>query len=87
MQDVNVFEQIFYSTEVWGYIGPVALVVFGYIVSKKDKALGGLYFATVCMLVSLAYFNKFMTTPAYIWHALIVLFGGLFTCIYPAIKG
>ena len=82
MEDYNWFEEAFYSLEVWGLLGPVAVVILGYVATKKDKNLGKFYFVIIAVMVVM-YFDKFDTDPAYIWHALILLFGGLITCIYP----
>lgn len=80
--DINFLDELFYSLEVWGYLGPLFLVACGYVITKKDKNLGKFFFVFIAV-VSVTYFNKFSTDPGYIWHAIFLLFGGVITCIYP----
>jgi hypothetical protein len=84
MQDINWLSEIFLSLEMWGYLGPMALVVIGYYLSKTNVTLGVLWFIVECLFVS-RYFELVEATPDYWWHIILLLLGGLFTCIYPLI--
>jgi hypothetical protein len=80
MQDL--FYELFLSPEMWGYLGPIGLVIGGYIVSQKNNILGILWFVLECLFIA-QYFSIVDTTPEYWWHIFILLLGGLFTCVYP----
>ena len=76
------FIDLFLSTEMIGYIGPLALVVVGYVLAKKDRGLGLIAFI-VQVLVAAQYFALVEATPDYWWHIIIVLVGSITTCITP----
>ena len=78
----NLFEQLFLSTEMWGYLGPLAIVAIGLLASKKDKGLGVMWFM-VEMLLAWHYLQLVAATPDYWWHLIIIVLGGLATCVYP----
>ena len=80
----NIFYVLFLSLEMWGYLGPVALVIIGYLVAERNTALGVMWFIVECLFVS-RYIELVGATPDYWWHILIILLGGLFTCIFPAV--
>lgn len=79
---MTTFEDLFLSTGIVGYIGPLALVAIGAYLMKKDKVVGLLYFIVECLVVA-QYASLVEATPDYYWHMLIVLLGGLFTFVYP----
>lgn len=85
MQDVNIFYELFLSPEMWGYLGPFALVFIGYVLTQKDKFLGVLWFVVECLFVA-QYLTLIDATPGYWWHIFILLLGGLFTCVYPLLN-
>jgi hypothetical protein len=74
MQDINWFNELFLSTEMWGYFGPLGLVIIGYLLIKKDKALGIFMFIVDCLVIA-HYLSLVGATPAYWWHIFILLFG------------
>jgi len=78
----SMFYQLFFGLNMWGYLGPLALVIGGYFIAKKDRFLGVLYFVVECLLIS-HYLTLVEATPDYWWHIFILLLGGLFTCVYP----
>ena len=69
---------------MWGYLGPLGIVVIGYVLAKKDRGLGLIAFMVQC-LIAAQYFALIATEPAYWWHVLIILFGGMFSCVVPLI--
>jgi hypothetical protein len=73
--------EAFLSVEMWGYIGPLAVVICGYAVAKKSQILGVFYFIFECLIVS-HYLELVEATPDYWWHIMIILLGGIFTFIY-----
>jgi hypothetical protein len=82
LQDVNLFYELFLSTEMWGYLGPFLVVYIGYLLAKKDLFLTVLWFVVECLLVA-NYLTLVAETPGYWWHIFILMLGGLFTCLYP----
>ena len=78
----DIFYELFLSVGISGYFGPMALVLVGYFVAKKDRFLSVLWFIVECLVVS-QYLALVSATPDYWWHIIIILFGGLFTLVYP----
>ena len=74
MQDINWFDELFLSTEIWGYFGVVALVVIGYLVVEKNKPLGIIMFI-IDSLVAAQYLELVVETPDYWWHIFILILG------------
>ena len=74
MQDINWFDELFLSTELWGYFGPVGLVIIGYLLVQKDKALG-IFMIIVDSLVISHYLDLVEAAPGYWWHIFILLLG------------
>jgi len=74
MQDINWFSEIFLSTEMWGYFGPLALVVIGYVIAKKERPLG-IFFVIVDSLIIWYYLQLLSATPEYWWHIIILILG------------
>jgi hypothetical protein len=82
MQGINWFEEVFLSTEIWGYFGPFALVIIGYYIAKEDSNLGILWFVLECLVVA-QYLDLVTATPSYWWSIFLLLLGGIFTCVFP----
>ena len=80
--EINLFDELFLTTQMWGYLGPMALIVIGAFLIKKDLALGILWFVIECLFIS-NYLTLVSAEPNYWWHIFLLLFGGLFTLIYP----
>jgi len=75
-----LFYFLFLSNEIWGYFGPLLLVVVGFVLGKKDKVLGVVWFIVECLFIA-QYATLMETTPDYIWHFLIILLGGIIVLI------
>ncbi len=75
------FIDLFTSTDMIGYIGPMALVVLGYYMVKKDKGLGMIAFIVQSLFIA-QYLELVGATPAYWWHIFILIFGMLFTVVF-----
>jgi len=82
--ETGFFYDLFLSLDMWGYLGPLGLVIVGYFIAKKDPKIGILYFVVECLFVA-QYLALVAVTPGYIWHAIIILLGGVFTCLGPLI--
>ena len=70
----SMFYQLFFSLNMWGYLGPIALVIVGYIASKKDRFIG-LVFIIVKSLIIAIYLTLVTATPGYWWHVFILILG------------
>lgn len=77
----SMFYQLFFSLDMWGYIGPLALVIIGYIVASKDKNLGVLWFVLESLVIA-NYLTLVAETPDYWWHIFILLIGCMSTLMY-----
>ena len=82
IEETGILYDLFLSLEMWGYLGPFALVVIGYVLANRETVLGVLWFIVECLFVS-RYLELVGATPNYWWHILIILLGGLYTCIFP----
>ncbi len=76
------FLDLFLSTEMIGYIGPLALVFVGWYAVKKDKGLGIIAFIVESLFIA-QYFDLVAVTPDYWWQIFILMFGMLFTVVIP----
>ena len=72
--ELNIFSEIFLSSNMWGYLGPIALVVIGFLLTKKEKSLGIFMFIVDCLVIS-QYLSLVDATPGYWWHIIILLLG------------
>jgi len=77
----SMFFQLFFGLDMWGYLGPFALVIVGYFMVKKDKGLGVIAFIVESLVIA-NYLTLVSETPAYWWHIFILIFGCLFTLMY-----
>lgn len=76
MQDINIFEELFLSNEIWGWFGPLGIIVIAFVIlsNRKYKPLG-VFFIIVESLLTYQYFTLAQDTSWYWWNALIMLFG------------
>ena len=77
-----LFYELFLNPEPWGILGPLGLIFIGYLATKKNKNLGVFVFIVIIMF-TWNYLNLVGETPAYWWHILMLLLGGVFTCVLP----
>jgi len=81
MQDINWFSEIFLSTEMWGWFGPLAIIVISFMIltNRKLKPLGILFIILESLIVS-EYLALVGDTPWYWWNVIIMLLG-IIICI------
>ena len=79
----DLFYELFLSLEISGYLGPLALVVIGSMIMKKDKALGIFMFIVDCLVIS-HYLGLVEATPNYWWQIIILLLG-VVLCVFQMI--
>lgn len=70
----DFFNALFLSLGISGYFGPLALVLIGYYVTKKEKGLG-IFFIIVDSLTIATYLALVEATPDYWWHIFILILG------------
>lgn len=85
LQDVNILEELFLSTEIYGLLGVIGIVIIGYFLSEKDKFLGAFWFVLESLLAAY-YYELVESTPAYWWNILILLVGGILFCLVPLVS-
>jgi hypothetical protein len=78
MQEINWLQELFFSTEMYSLLGPLALIVIGSMLGKKDKFLGAM-FVLVDYLFAAYYLTLVAATPFYWWHIYLLFFGGIFS--------
>jgi len=81
MQDINWFSELFLSTDLWGWFGPLGLIVISFFIlsNKKNKPLG-IFFIILESLIITQYFALVEATPWYWWNIYIMILG-IITCI------
>ena len=70
----DLFYDMFLSLEMWGYLGPLALVVIGFFITQKEPSLG-IIMIILDSLVIATYLALIDATPDYWWHVIILLLG------------
>ena len=82
MQDAyEFFNEVFLSTGIAGYFGPLGVIIIGYYLAKKEQTLGVLWFVVECLIIY-NYLVLIETTPEYWWQVLIILVGGVLPCAF-----
>lgn len=76
----NIFELLFYSTEIWGYLGVLGVVVFSLAISYKVKGAAAFFFI-VLTLMAIDYFARITAGGSYVWHIVILMFGAIMTIL------
>jgi len=79
IQTINWLDELFLNTDIYGWFGPIGLIVISYIVIKKYRALG-IFFFILELLVMSYYLSLVEATPWYWWNIIILVLGVL-TCI------
>ena len=83
MQDINWFNELFYSVELWGWLGPLALVVIGGFLTNKDKNLGLGWYIILLMMAGTFYLTQITT---YYMQVFILIFLGAVVCLGPQLN-
>ena len=79
--EINIFEELFLSVDIWGWFGPLAIIVVSFIIltNRKLKPLGILFIIVEFLTISI-YFDLVEATPWYWWNIIIMLLG-IIICI------
>jgi hypothetical protein len=83
MIEINLFEELFLSTSMWGYFGVLGLIVIGYILTKKEKGLG-IFFIIVDSLL-IANYLALANYEVYMWQVIILLLG-ILQCTFRLVR-
>lgn len=81
--ELNLFEELFLSSEMWGYFGVLAIVILGYFVINREKGLA-IFFIIVDSLL-IANYLAIASYELYFWQVIILLLGVL-SCTFQAIS-
>ena len=81
MVEINIFEELFYSTELWGFFGPALLVTITLLATKKDKGIGFIWYLVSCLGAFMFYMPMTLDNPLFKWHLLIIVFGGFLSFV------
>ena len=86
MQEINWLEELWLSTDLWGWFGPLALIVISFIIltNKKYKGLG-IFFIIVESLITYVYLELVVSEPWYWWNIIIMVFG-ILSCMIQMIS-
>jgi hypothetical protein len=87
IQDINWFDEIFLSTDIQGWFGPLAIITISYIIltNRKLKPLG-ILFIIVEFLIASEYFSLVEATPWYWWNIFLMILG-MILCVGQMWKG
>lgn len=72
----NIFELLFYSEEIWGYLGVVGILTLSLIFALRVKYSFS-FWCIACMLMGLHYFTIVTATGYYMLHAILLFFGAV----------
>lgn len=86
MQDVNYLSELFTSTSMWSLMGPAILVTITYFLTKEDQGLGLIWYLVSCIMAFSFYIDLSLSNAFFVWHILIIVFGGFMSFILEAIK-
>lgn len=87
MSDSTEFlTQIFYGTDVWGYLGPLGIICVALVLVVVTKYTA-LFSSPVLAIMAIDYFGKISATGYYAWHGLLCFFGAIFIPIIGFVVG
>ena len=72
----NVFQELFLSDNMWGYVGVIGLVIIGWFITNKEKTLG-VFMIIVYSLLIAQYLTLISANPDYWWQVIILILGVL----------
>jgi len=74
LEGINIFYDLFLTTDLWGLFGPLGLVVISYFMIKKARPLG-IFFIIVDSVILAQYFALVDATPFYWWQIFVLILG------------
>ena len=82
MQDPNYLNELFYSTEVWGYLGVFGMIFLAFIIGRKNKFAGVIWYV-IMIIMAIDYLGMITASGYYSLHAIFLIFGGLLAIFFP----
>ncbi len=76
----ELFYFLFLSPQLWGYFGPLVIVIFGYYITKKSISLCLVWFIVESLFIA-NYLSLLAASPGY-WWQIIILILGLIQCTF-----
>ena len=76
----DLFNQLFYSTEIWGYLGLAFVIGFLFVILYKIKEFTPISFLILCFM-GLHYIDIMQGGGYYIWHSVIAFSGAILTVL------
>jgi len=76
LQDVNLLHELFYSLEMYSLLGPLLIVTAVYLINKKAKGLGVVWWLAASVVFAGEYMTLINDNGWYMWHLTILLLGG-----------
>lgn len=77
---MNIFELLFYSTEIWGYFGVIGLVTFSLIFSSKVK-YSFVFWTIGLMYMMVDYFGMITVSGYFVVHIIILMVGAFISAM------
>jgi len=71
---IDLFQQLFYSTEVWGYLGIGITIAFFMVVTYKVKYCFA-PFLVILLVMSLEYLDRIASNGYFALHFVITIIG------------
>ena len=73
MMEIDILQQLFFSTEIYSYFGPLIFIVASIFIVQKERVTY-LFFLVVESLITYQYFTLISSNGWFIWHAYLMLF-------------
>ena len=77
----DFFNQLFYSQEVWGYLGVIFTLIIGLVVCSKIRE-AAVIFVPIYSIMALDYAAKISVTGYFAWHFILMVLGAIMIPIY-----
>ncbi len=75
---LDLFTQLFYSTEAWGYLGVILIVVIPSLSLAAKIKYSWIFLTLFQILTVINYVNA---GTSYTWHIVILVFSAVFTVV------
>ena len=73
MMEIDILQQLFFSTDIYSYFGPLAFIVASIFIVQKEKVTY-LFFFVIEALITFEYMELISTNGWFIWHAYLMVF-------------
>lgn len=73
MMQIDILNQLFFSTEIYSYFGPLIFIVASIFIVQKERVTY-LFFFIIEALITFRYLELISSNGWYIWHAYLMVF-------------